>query len=160
MAPADIDETLRADESPEPFARRMAAAKAELVARDRPDACVIGADTVVALDGTVFGKPRDPDDAEAILARLSGRTHRVLTAVAVGNAQRMAQALSISAVTFRELSTEEIRRYVRSGEPMDKAGAYGIQGRAAMFIARVEGSPSGIVGLPLCETALLLRDFA
>ena len=110
-------------------------------------------------DGSIIGKPRDERDAEEILARLSGKTHRVLTAVAVADAQRIEHVLSISDVRFRTLDADEIARYVRSGEPMDKAGAYGIQGKAAMFIEEIRGSHSGIVGLPLCETALLLRRF-
>jgi septum formation protein len=120
---------------------------------------VLAADTTLDLDGEIIGKPKDEADAAAILARLSGRSHRVLTAIAMARDQRIEHRLSISEVRFRVLSAEEIRRYVQSGEPMDKAGAYGIQGRAAMFVEDIKGSHSGIVGLPLCETALLLRDF-
>ena len=162
VAPADIDETLHADESPEPFARRMAAAKAELVARDRPDACVIGADTVVALDGTVFGKPRDPDDALAILQTLRGRTHQVITGVAVVcPARGIDEVFTVSSeVSFAAFPDDILRAYIATGEPMDKAGAYGIQGRAAVFIDEIHGSYSGIMGLPLFETARLLDIFA
>jgi septum formation protein len=120
---------------------------------------VLAADTTLDLDGEVIGKPRDGDDAMAILDRLSGRSHRVLTAIAMAKDGRIEHRLSISDVRFRPVSAGEIRRYVQSGEPMDKAGAYGIQGRAATFIEEIRGSHSGIVGLPLCETALLLRDF-
>ena len=115
--------------------------------------------TPLDLDGEVIGKPKDEADAAEILARLSGRSHRVLTAVAMAKYERVEHCLSVSEVRFRALSAKEIGRYVRSGEPMDKAGAYGIQGRAAVFIEEIRGSHSGIVGLPLCETALLLRDF-
>jgi len=120
---------------------------------------VLAADTTLDFDGEIIGKPRDEDDAAAILARLSGRGHRVLTAIAMARNERVEHRLSISEVRFRALTPEEIRRYVLSGEPMDKAGAYGIQGRAAMFIEDIRGSHSGIVGLPLCETTLLLREF-
>ncbi len=120
---------------------------------------VLSADTTLDLDGEIIGKPRNVDDAVAILQRLSGRAHFVLTAVAVANEQRIEHALSVSEVRFRALQEEEILRYVRTGEPMDKAGAYGIQGRAAMFVEAIRGSHSGIVGLPLCETTLLLRQF-
>jgi septum formation protein len=120
---------------------------------------VLAADTTLDLDGEIIGKPTDEADAISILTRLSGRSHRVLTAIAMARGERVEHRLSISEVRFRALSAEEIRRYVQSGEPMDKAGAYGIQGRAAMFIEHIHGSHSGIVGLPLCETTLLLREF-
>lgn len=117
---------------------------------------VLGADTEVALDGEVLGKPRDATHAAAMLARLSGRTHEVLTGVALHSADDVAFAMSVSRVTLRKLSAAEIDRYVGSGEPLDKAGAYAIQGRAAAFVARLEGSYSGVMGLPLYETAELL----
>ena len=120
---------------------------------------VLAADTTLDLDGGIIGKPRDDADAVAILSRLSGRSHRVLTAIALADGGRLEHALSSSEVSFRTLDEGEIRRYVASGEPHDKAGAYGIQGRAAMFITEIRGSHSGIVGLPLCETSLLLRAF-
>ncbi|MDP2108626.1 MAG: Maf family protein, partial [Rhodocyclaceae bacterium] len=109
--------------------------------------------------GEIIGKPVDDADATAILGRLSGRAHRVLTAIAMVHNGRIEQRLSVSEVRFRTLHATEIQRYVASGEPHDKAGAYGIQGFAAMFIEEIRGSHSGIVGLPLCETALLLREF-
>jgi len=161
---AEVNEAWLPGETPEAYVQRVARAKAEFAAGllahrrilARP---VLAADTTLDLDGEVIGKPRDEADAAAILARLSGRRHRVLTAIAMARDDRVEHRLSISVVHFRELSTDEIRRYVNSGEPTDKAGAYGIQGRAAMFIEEIHGSHSGIVGLPLCETALLLRDF-
>lgn len=151
-------------ETPEDYVRRVALAKAahgvELCKlRKLPPRLVLSADTTLDVDGEIVGKPRGEADAAAILRRLADRTHRVLTAVAVADATRREQALSISEVRFRALSDDEIHRYARSGEPLDKAGAYGIQGRAAMFVAEIRGSHSGIVGLPLCETALLLRGF-
>jgi septum formation protein len=117
---------------------------------------VLGADTAVVLDGTMLGKPRDRQSALAMLARLSGRTHRVLTAVALVTGKDRQLRLSESEVQFRELSPEECERYWQSGEPLDKAGAYAIQGLAATFISRVQGSYSGVMGLPLFETAELL----
>jgi septum formation protein len=151
-------------EHPEDYVCRVARAKAAhgaKLARERglPAHLVLSADTTLDLDGEVIGKPRNEADAVAILARLSGRTHRVLTAVAVASEQRLEHILSISEVRFRPLDDDEIRRYARTGEPLDKAGAYGLQGRAAMFVEEIRGSHSGIVGLPLCETALLLRHF-
>lgn len=163
-ADPETDETPLAGEAPEAYALRVAAAKAAhgarlLEWRRLPQRPVLSADTTLDLDGEIIGKPRDDAEALAILARLSGRTHRVLTAIAVAQAGRLETRLSVSEVRFRPLSDSEIRRYVATGEPHDKAGAYGLQGRAAMFIEEVRGSPSGIVGLPLCETVLLLREF-
>ncbi len=157
-------------EVPIDYVRRVAAAKAThgahiLAIRKLPNRPVLAADTTLDLDGQVIGKPTDEADALAILGRLSGRTHTVLTAVTVAMAASASQpehvetVLSSSEVRFRTLSADEILRYVHSGEPMDKAGAYGIQGRAAIFIEEIHGSHSGIVGLPLCETMLLLRKF-
>ncbi|MEY3202194.1 MAG: hypothetical protein RIR70_1744 [Pseudomonadota bacterium] len=120
---------------------------------------VMAADTTIELDGEIIGKPEDAADAERILHQLSGRTHRVLTAVVIATDTRLEHALSVSEVRFRALEDGEIRRYVASGEPMDKAGAYGIQGRAGMFIEAIHGSYTGIMGLPLCETSMLLRRF-
>ncbi len=161
---AEVSEDWQPGEAPEAYVQRVARAKAEfgadLITRRaivaRP---VLAADTTLDLDGEIIGKPRDEADAIAILTRLSGRSHRVLTAIAMAQGERVEQRLSVSTVRFRPVGADEIKRYVQSGEPMDKAGAYGIQGRAALFIEEIHGSHSGIVGLPLCETALLLRDF-
>jgi septum formation protein len=117
---------------------------------------VLGADTEVVLDGEVFGKPANVNDAIRMIKRLSGRTHQVLTAVALRYRERTEVDVSISRVTLRRLGAVEIERYAATGEPLDKAGAYAVQGRAAAFISRLEGSYSGVVGLPLCETAVLL----
>ena len=159
-----VDESCLPDEMPSEYVQRVARAKAEHGAgliRERrlPRRPLLAADTTLDLDGEIIGKPRDALDAENILARLSARTHRVLSAVAVNVDGRIETALAASDVRFRAISAQEIRHYVQSGEPMDKAGAYAIQGRAAMFVAEIHGSYSGIVGLPLCETALLLQKF-
>ena len=160
----EVSEAWLPGETPEDYVQRVARAKAMfgaglIASRAIVVRPVLAADTTLDLDGEIIGKPRDEADAISILTRLSGRSHRVLTAIAMARGERVEHRLSISEVRFRDLSAEEIRRYVQSGEPMDKAGAYGIQGRAAMFIEHINGSHSGIVGLPLCETTLLLRDF-
>jgi septum formation protein len=160
----EVLEDVLPNELPVAYVCRVAQAKAGHGAqlckmRRLPRQLVLSADTTLDVDGEIVGKPVDEADAVAILNRLAGRTHRVLTAVAVADEDRVEHVLSISEVRFRELDDEEIQHYVRTGEPMDKAGAYGIQGRAAMFVEEIRGSHSGIVGLPLCETALLLRRF-
>jgi septum formation protein len=165
---AEALEEITAGETPETYVCRVARAKAKLgltLIKERSliPHPVLAADTTLDLKGEIIGKPRDEADAVAILQRLSGCAHTVLTAVAVateqnGN-QRIEHKLSASKVYFRALQKDEILRYVHTGEPLDKAGAYGIQGRAAMFVALINGSHSGIVGLPLCETTLLLRQF-
>jgi len=160
----DVDETAHAGETPTFYVERVARAKAEhgwrtVEMRRMMPQLVLAADTTLEFDGTIIGKPVDAADARAILRRLSGRTHRVLTAVAVAFEGRTESATSISEVTFGEIGDADVRRYVASGEPMDKAGAYGIQGRAGMFVEHLSGSYSGVMGLPLHETALLLRRF-
>ncbi len=161
---ADVDEALIPGESPESYVSRVARAKAEagwhrIASRRLLPRPVLAADTAVVLDGEIIGKPADARRAHELLRRLSGRTHHVLTAVAVAREARVETALSISAVEFRDLADGEIRRYVASGEPLDKAGAYAIQGRAAVFVRAISGSYSGIMGLPLFETAELLARF-
>lgn len=140
-------------------ARWLARVKAEIAAPHHPGAVVIGADTIVVVDGASLGKPRNAAEAAGMLRQLSGRTHHVATGIAV---VRAAWALrlddvTVTAVTFRPLSEEEIAAYVATGEPFDKAGGYGIQGRAAIFVERIEGDYYGVVGLPLAPLALLLR---
>jgi len=120
---------------------------------------VLAADTTVALGNEILGKPRDREDAVAMLKRLSGSTHFVYSAVAVKFNDRMEDAMSETTVRFRQLSDDEIRRYVATGEPFDKAGAYGIQGKAGMFIEHISGSYTGVMGLPVFETARLLSGF-
>jgi septum formation protein len=120
---------------------------------------VLAADTTVCIGGEILGTPANAAEAADFLARLSGREHEVLTAIAFKLGERMEDELSVTAVRFRTLERAEIARYVASGEPMDKAGAYGIQGRAGAFVSEIRGSYSGVMGLPLHETALLLRRF-
>ena len=158
VVPSAVPEIPQANEPPEAFARRMAWEKAIEVARRRPGRCVMAADTVVILAGTVFGKPRDRADARGMLQALSGRTHRVATAVALVSAGGESEEILVeSAVEFRGIAANEIERYLDSGEPFDKAGAYAVQGLGSKFVVRVEGSFSNVVGLPLDEVAELLR---
>ena len=159
---APIDENALPGESPLAYVERLARAKghaglAALV--DADDAVVLGADTAVVLDGRILGKPRDRADALATLQALSGRSHQVLTAVALVSRERQASQVVTSQVTFRPLTQAEIEAYWASGEPCDKAGSYGIQGLAAVFVSGLQGSYSAVVGLPLCETAELLGEF-
>jgi septum formation protein len=161
-AAPDVDENPRSGEDPREYVMRMARAKAaigwqRMLERNLPRAPVLAADTTVALDGRIFGKPVDRREAQEMLAALSGKRHEVLTAVALQYDDEIETALSASEVQFRELSPEEIREYVATGESDDKAGAYAIQGRAALFVSEIRGSQSGIVGLPLYETAQLLQ---
>lgn len=161
---ADVDETPLPSEAAAVYVERLARAKA-LAGWRAVDAAglaplpVLGADTSVVLDGEILGKPRDELDACAMLARLAGRTHQVLTGISLCTAQRQLAAVSRTEVTFGALDADRIARYCATGEPLDKAGGYGIQGAAAAFVARIEGSYSGVVGLPLFETAELLRQF-
>ncbi len=150
-------EELSQAESPAELVRLNAAAKAKAVAREHPGEAVLGADTVVALEGKIYGKPRDAAEACSMLAALSGRRHEVLTGIAwVSGGQTFSEAVSTQ-VQFGELTAEEISRYVATGEPLDKAGAYALQGGAAVFIEGIEGSYSNVVGLPLYRTALLAK---
>jgi len=160
----DVDEAPLADEAPVAYVMRIASAKAaagwrQVAMRRLPAGPVLAADTTVVLEGDIVGKPDNAEHAQQMLRRLSGRTHQVLTAIAVARGDHLEAALSTSAVEFRELEDGEIRRYVATGEPLDKAGAYAIQGRAAIFVRAISGSYSGIMGLPLYETAELLRRF-
>ena len=162
---ADSDEAVQPGESPDDYVRRVTLMKVDaawqrVVTRGglqrKP---VLAADTTVALGAVILGKPADSADAERILSILSGAQHRVLTAVAVRFEDRLEMAVSESLVTFEALDAARIAAYVASGEPFDKAGAYAIQGRAGSFVSRLEGSYSGVMGLPLYETATLLRLF-
>ncbi|MBU2640427.1 MAG: Maf family protein [Thiobacillus sp.] len=160
----DVIEIPRADETAPEFAQRMAIEKAAcgwraVDARHVLRFPVLGADTVVELDGAILGKPADRSEAEAMLTRLSGRLHLVHTAVAVKQEERIEQCLSSSVIRFAELSPLTITRYLETGEYVGKAGAYGIQGRAGAFVEHLEGSYSGVMGLPLYGTAVLLRAF-
>lgn len=159
LVPAVVDETRQAGEAPADYVRRLALGKAR-AARGRVPAAavapVVAADTTVVVDEEVLGKPTDEADAVRMLRLLSGRAHQVLTAVAVASARGESVALSASEVSFRAIATAEAAAYWRSGEPADKAGGYAIQGRGAIFVRELRGSYSGVVGLPLFETAALL----
>ncbi|MDD1013283.1 Maf family protein [Pseudomonas rubra] len=161
---AAIDETPLAAESAEAYVERLAREKAaaglaSLPADTEQPLAVLGADTAVVLDGQILGKPENREDALAMLAALSGRVHQVLTAVAVADHQRCLSINVSSRVLFRSISAEEAHAYWDSGEPSDKAGSYAIQGLGAVFVERLEGSYSAVVGLPLNETAKLLDQF-
>ena len=154
--PVAVDESPWPGEAPEAHVRRLARDKA-LAGRSRhPDTQVLGADTVVVLDGAILGKPRDDGDARQMLTRLSGRVHHVYTGVAVARPHEVADAVDVSAVTMAAWTDDEIAAYVASGEPRDKAGAYAIQGWAARRIDRIDGSWSGVVGLPIAVVHRLL----
>jgi septum formation protein len=158
---AAVDEAWLSGEAAGPYVTRLAAAKADAGwerTRDTADVPVLAADTAVVLDGKILGKPADREDAGSMLRRLSGRTHEVLTAVALRTAKGLHCRISRSEVTFRHIAAAEAQAYWDTGEPLDKAGAYAIQGRAAVFIAQLHGSYSGVMGLPLFETAELLSE--
>jgi septum formation protein len=162
--PADVDETVHAGESADDYVLRVACDKARaaagiVAARRIAARPVLAADTTVVCDQLILGKPLNAADASRMLGLLAGRSHRVLTAVAVAGEGRLETRVSESQVRFRALDAAEIRRYVAAGEAGDKAGAYAVQGLAAAFITRIEGSYSGIMGLPLAETAELLRSY-
>jgi MAF protein len=158
VVPADIEESRRVGEAPDTLASRLAAEKATRVSTDHRDAAVLAADTIVVLGDEVLGKPADERDAERMLARLAGREHEVLTAIAWARDGALRQtALSRSRVRFRHLSAREIADYVATGEPADKAGAYAIQAGASSFVRAVDGSTTGVIGLPISETAELAR---
>ncbi len=160
----DVNEAMLPDELPRDYVKRMAALKAETgwiqVARRRMrEYPVLASDTVIALDNALIGKPASREQAAEILQKLSGKTHEVLSAVALCRDQTIEVQLSVTEVEFRELQEPEIKRYITCGEGLDKAGAYAIQGKAAAFISEIRGSSSGVMGLPLFDTAQLLRKF-
>jgi septum formation protein len=156
---ADIDETPLAGEGPEALVERLARAKAAVVAgRAARDRVVLAADTIVLLEGRILGKPRDTADAHDMLRQLSGRTHEVLTGVCVARADRTLSGIERTEVRLAALRDPEIAAYVATGEPMDKAGAYHIDGRAAAFVTGIVGSPSNVAGLPMALAIRLLRE--
>lgn len=176
--PADIDETPLPGESPRTYAERLAREKALTVWKTRPLDLVLGADTIVVVNETILGKPRDADDAARMLHLLSGRTHEVITAVCIVQPMgvncephetvhrelrtdnpQLTTAFESTRVTMTEISDEEIRAYIATGEPTDKAGAYAIQGMASRWIPRIEGDYSNVVGLPMALVYRLLREF-
>ena len=158
--PVDIDESVYLNEMPLEFCNRLALQKAQsgwlLSEKNLP---VLGSDTVVVYDDQILGKPKNEQHAIEMLSKLSGRRHQVITAVAVVFAEKQLTEYSISEVQFEYIKVDEIKAYVESGEPMDKAGSYGIQGHAALWIKKITGSHSGIMGLPLFETGKILRSF-
>ncbi len=147
IVPADIDETWRNGEAPAPHAERLAREK--VAALHRPDAAVVGADTIVVIDGAILGKPADAAEARAMVRRLAGREHEVFTAVAVAHRGRVASGVVRTAVRFRALDDATVAAYVATGEPMDKAGAYGIQGYGAVLVERIDGDYFTVMGLGL-----------
>jgi septum formation protein len=154
---AHIDESVHPGERPHDYVQRMARTEAQTVREQDPSLPVLAADTTVVLDGQIFGKPVDRADALRMLGLLSGRTHEVLTAVALAATADLEMRVSVSAVRFRALAADEIGAYWDTGEPRDKAGAYAVQGLGAVFIESLSGSYSGVMGLPLFETSELLR---
>ena len=158
VVPSHLDETMHPGEEPGPHARRLAVGKATAVAASHREAVVIGADTVVVLDGKVLGKPPTPEAARETLHALNGRTHKVITAVAVSHGGRTSEGAEEVAVTFRRLTDDEIDAYVATREGMDKAGAYGIQGFGATIVERIDGDFFAVMGLPLVRLIALLED--
>ena len=158
VEPAAIDETPRPGETPEALAVRLALTKAATVAVRRPGRLVLGADTVVVLDGVILNKPGSPAEAEAMLAQMSGREHQVVTAVALARDGETWSRLDVTRVWFRPLHAETIRAYVATGEPLDKAGSYGLQGYGGLLIERIDGDCFGVIGLPLRLVADLLAE--
>ena len=161
---AEALEVVRPNEKPRAYVQRVTALKLEaalqrLKNRGLTSAPILCSDTTVALGNTLFGKPDNAEHAKSMLQQLSGKTHRVLTAVSIGTQRKQIHTLSVSQVQFADLSKQEIDRYVASQEPMGKAGSYAIQGKAAVFISHISGNYSGIMGLPMFETSHLLREF-
>jgi septum formation protein len=164
VLPSDVDESVQPDEAPEHYVMRLAREKASvcvqrLAEQDLPLLPVLAADTTVCIDGMILGKPENDADAAAMLRRMSDRWHMVHTAVAVAAQGRVEVALSSTQVELAPLTEADIAAYIASGEPRDKAGSYGIQGLAGTFVRRIEGSYSGVMGLPIYETAQLLKQF-
>jgi septum formation protein len=158
VRPAHIDETMRPREAPRRHAERLAREKATAVATRDPELITIGADTVVVINRKVLGKPGDDAEAMHMLSQLSGREHTVITAVAVSRGKKLRSAIEEVRVKFRRLREDEIEAYVTTGEPMDKAGAYGIQGYGATIVERIEGDYFAVMGLPLVRLITLMRD--
>jgi septum formation protein len=158
VRPANIDETMRAGEAPRRHAERLAREKATRIATRDPDLITIGADTVVVINRKVLGKPRDMAEAVQMLSQLSGREHTVITAVAVARGKKLRSAIEEVRVKFRRLREDEIEAYVATGEPMDKAGAYGIQGYGATIVECIDGDYFAVMGLPLARLTALMRD--
>ncbi len=158
VMPADVDESVRAGEGAHDYTERLAREKARVIAARVPEAVVIAADTTVVVDGEILGKPADAAEARAMVRRLSGRSHLVMTGIAVARGTRVVSAVEEVGVTFRALTEDEIARYVATGEPMDKAGAYGIQGWGATIVERVDGDYFSVMGLGLRRVVALLAE--
>jgi septum formation protein len=158
VSPADIDESVHPDEAPVPHCERLARTKAATLAARDNEALVIGSDTIVVIDGDILGKPSDAADACAIIARLAGRTHTVFTAVAVAHRGRIVSGVESVSVTFRPLDAGQIAAYVATGEPMDKAGAYGIQGYGATIVERIDGDYFAVMGLAIGRMVALMGE--
>jgi septum formation protein len=158
VVPSNIDETMRPREAPRRHAERLAREKVSAVAKRDPDRITIGADTIVVVNKKVLGKPVDREDARRMLSMLSGREHTVITAVAVSRGRKLRSAIEEVRVKFRRLREDEIDEYIDTGEPMDKAGAYGIQGYGATIVQCVDGDYFAVMGLPLARLVILLRD--
>ena len=158
VRPADVDETVWPGEAPVPHSERLARDKAHTLALLHPEAVVIGSDTIVVIDGAILGKPASRDDAIAMLERLSGREHTVYTSVAVAHEGRTLSGVEAVQVQFRTLTRAQIEAYVDTGEPMDKAGAYGIQGYGATLVERINGDYFAVMGLPLGRLVGLIRE--
>jgi septum formation protein len=158
VMPSNIDETLRPRETPRRHAERLAREKASAIATREPGKITIAADTIVVINRKVLGKPRDEDDARRMLSMLSGREHTVITAVAVARGRKLRSAVEEVKVKFRRLREDDIDAYIATGEPMDKAGAYGIQGFGATIVESVNGDYFSVMGLPLARLVILLRD--
>ena len=157
VIPADIDESEHRGEQPAQLAERLAREKAVVLARRHPEALIIGADTIVVIDDRVLGKPRNEEDAALMLRTLRGRTHRVMTGVAVARGTRLVSDVEEVDVTFRDLADPDIAAYIATGEPMDKAGAYGIQGFGATIVREIQGDYFAVMGLALGRMVELIR---
>lgn len=155
---ADIDESIREGEAPQEYVRRLALEKASAVATHEPGAVVIGSDTTVVLDGEILGKPADVAEARAMLRRLSGRVHQVHTGIAAVCGERLESRVETTDVTFSAICAEDLERYLATGDSLDKAGAYGIQGYAARWIPRIDGCYFNVMGLPVAATVALLEQ--
>jgi septum formation protein len=160
VRPADVDEAVRTAEAPDAYTERLAREKARVIAALEPDAVVIAADTTVVIDDEILGKPAHAAEARAMVRRLAGRTHEVFTGIAVrrGGVAREAAGVERVRVTFRAIDDAEVAAYVATGEPMDKAGAYGIQGYGATIVERIDGDYFAVMGLSLVRTVALLRE--
>lgn len=159
IIPADVDETLPDGIDPEYAPIYLSEIKAKAICKEHPDALIIAADTVVISNGEILGKPTDKEDAERMLRSLSGKTHSVITGCCISSGKKLKSFFVKSLVTFYPLSDREIADYISTGEPMDKAGAYGIQGGAALFTEKIEGDYFNIVGLPVSRLNLELKNF-